>query len=147
MAASDRAMLHVLTAPATGKTATAPTKSTMAATDAAPVSWSGCAMVDSRFPWNYCAAFEGEGSTPEEAAQDLYVPAGRHRHTLGGVRDGDDGRRVHRRDDIAHFRGGSAAGDETTRGVHGIVKSETDECKEDKTYRRHTKRNHHRYDD
>ncbi len=43
MAASDRAMLHALTAPATGKTATAPTTSTMAATDAAPLSWSGCA--------------------------------------------------------------------------------------------------------
>ncbi len=45
MAASDRAMLHALTAPATGKTATAPTTSTMAATDAAPLSWSGCATV------------------------------------------------------------------------------------------------------
>ena len=147
MAASARARLDALTAPATGKTATAPTTSTMAATDAAPLSWSGCATVDSHLPWNRCAAFEGEGQTPEEASQDSYVSAGRHRHTLGGGRDGDDDRGVHRRDDITHFRGGSAAGDKTTRGVHGIVKSETNERKEDKTYRRHTDRNHHRYND
>ena len=90
MAASDRAMLHALTAPATGKIPIALTTSAMAATDAAPLSWSGCATVDSHLPWNRCVAFEGERPTPEEAAQDSDVSAGRHRHALGGGRDGDD---------------------------------------------------------
>ena len=77
----------------------------MARTVAEPSSWSASmrcrplarSTIDAPFPWHHNSVPEGNREATEDSTGYLKVAVHRHRHALGGRRDGDGRLRVRRR--------------------------------------------------